>query len=300
MTDTNIEGRPAPESEEGKALAELEAEGEHIDAPKVGDEKKGDETVVETPEAKTAREETEKGDANEAAGLNRDGSPKDDKIQRTPTMVEAWKLHTAEGQKDAAIKQVAELQAKLDELSGQKGPVSKAQIEDIDNDIKAIAEESGYDETFLKKFANTILLKAKPSGDTEKQLKEIQDRLALDNELKLYSDEFEKDVVPLIKEKYPDLPTDTLSQLKSTLRDLAFSDTYAKVPLKEIFQIKESTLNIKAPKRSSENKGVRVRNDGIVDMDNLSETDFSNLSPEKVEEFLQRKGGDGGWKSPKK
>jgi len=279
---SNLEG-VAPDSLEAQAIAELQTEGNVItehqpvnDDGEILDKKV--EATVETPVIPKEEPEVE--------------TP-----SRTPSMVEAWKLKVAEDQKDSAIKQAQELQAKIEELSKQKSPVTETQRVELSDEIKTLAEESGVDENFLNKFADTILKKAKPSEDISKIVQSLTEERELVKQENLYSQEFAKDIEPLVKEQYG-LSDTALSQLKTQLKDLAFSETYAKVPLSKILKAEFDTLGIKEPKRSSEGKAIKVRSNEVVDFDNLTEEQFEALSPEKLEEFSKR--SSSGWHIPKK
>lgn len=75
-----------------------------------------DEAKAETDEEKTAREEKEKGDANEAAGLNRDGSAKEQVQASEKVQISAAELAILRSQADEGAKAFAELKkAKLSE-----------------------------------------------------------------------------------------------------------------------------------------------------------------------------------------
>jgi hypothetical protein len=283
---------PAPDSIEAKALAELEKDG-HV----IGTEKPdvNDGEIKDTP---APPKETPKADAPKVDAPQKD-APVDEekKPDRAPTMVEAWKLRTAEDQKDKLAKQVSELSIKLDELSKQKAPVTVNQAEDIKEEIAKLAKDKDVDVEFLTGFADSILRKAeskyKPSADIEKTVKQLQSERQLEKELNEYSNEFDKDVTPLLEEYQ--LSGEALSRLKKSLRDYAFSETYAKVPLKEIFAIKKSEFSLQVPKKSSEGKGVKARANDVVDIENISEDDFSKLPPEKIEEFMSKR-TSGTWK----
>ena len=274
----------APDSLEAQALAELQAEGNEIkDHQPVNDEGESEEQPKETPK-ETPKEE-----------------PKEDPVEpRTPTMVEAWKLKVAEDQKASAVKQVEDLQARLEELSKQKSPVTDKQTEDITDEIRAIAEESGVDSNFLEKFANTIIKKSEAKNQIPSDIAETIQNLRAEQELarqeKLYQEEFIKDIEPLVKEQYG-LSDTALSKLRSQLKDMAFSETYAKVPLAKILKAELDSFELKEAKRSSEGKGIKVRSNEVVDMDNLTEDQLDNLTPEQLEQFEARH--TSGWKRPK-
>lgn len=289
-----IEGAPAPKSEVEQALAELEKEGHTIE---------GREAPAPKEEPKeVAKDEEPKDEPKDAPKDEPKDKPEDEpkKPERTPTMVEAWKLEVATSQNEKNKTLVAELSAKLEEINKQKAPVTQVQKDDIAAEIKALAGDKEVDVEFLTKFAENLLTKAeakyKPAADAIKTIDDFKQKQMLEGELNEYSKEFDKDVLPLVKDL--NLSDTTLSDLKKSLRDIAFSETYAKVPLKEIFAIKQSTFNLTAPKKSSEGKGPKGRATEVVDLDNMSEEDFGKLTPAQVEEFTSRKGGTGGWSKP--
>lgn len=282
MSDENG-GNLAPKDADAiEALAQLEKEGVEGDQPIHDEEIKGDE-----PESKQE-------DTKEPIPADPVKEP-----ERTPTMVEAWKLKVTEDQKNSALKQVEELQLKIEDMTKQPSDITKDQKQEITDDIKAIAEEAGVDADFLNKFADSILKKAesrfKPDGSLTETVKQLQEERELNDQLSEYSNDFDKTVLPLVKEY--NLSDEALSKLKGDLRDIAFSENYARIPLNEIFQIKQDSFGLKEAKRSSEGKGVKVRGDNnVVDLDNIDTESFDKLSDAQVEALAERRGG--GWKKP--
>ncbi len=288
MSDTTEGFTPTPGSEEEKALNELKAEGHEVGsgAQPVDNDGNVVEKPIEKPEVIEKEPETVDKKPEEDA-------PEDkSKVDRTPTMVPAWKLQVAE---DQAAKTIDELQNKLKEVSEQKGPITQGQQEDVSALLKEFAEESGMSEDAVKKFAEGLTKslegKFKPAEEITKTLESWKIDQALAKEEAEYSKEFDTDVAPLLKGY--NLSDTQLSEIQSTLKDLAFSETYAKVPLKEIFKIKSESFDLKVPRHSAEGKpGVKVRaTEGVVDLDNLSEEAFDKLTPEQALEFEKRKSG---------
>lgn len=270
-----IEG-VAPESLEAKALAELQKEGHEIGTHQP-DSNDGEIKDTPIPPKEPVI----------------DNPPQEEiKPERIPTMVEAWKLKVAEDQKANLEKDLIDLKAKVEELSKQKDPITQTQKLEISEEIKNMAEEAGIDANFLTKFAEAILQKAKPSEDLRATIKDLQEEKELIKQDNLYSKEFENDILPLVKDY--GLSGQALSQLKSSLKDMAFSETYAKVPLKEIFKLKEDTFDLKVSKKSAEGRGVKIRTE-VVDIENIDEEQFKNLSYEQVEK-LEKQKTSGGWK----
>lgn len=270
-----IEGIVAPNSIESEVLAELQKEGNVIGThqPDSNDGEVKDSPAPSKEEPKVEEPKKEE-------------TPKEEpKLERTPTMVEAWKLKVAEDQKAGLEKDLTDLKAKVEELSRQKSPITQAQKTEISDEIKTMAEEAGVDADFLTKFANSILAKAKPPEDLQATLDELKQEKELVKQENFYSKEFENDVMPLVKDF--NLSDTALSQLKASLKELAFSEIYAKVPLKELFKLKEDSFDFKVSKKSSEGKGIKVRTE-VVDLDNLDEDKFKNLSNEQLEEFEKK------------
>lgn len=275
----------ASKSETEIALAELEKEGQFVEGKQPPETKE-----VEKPKEPSIEEKKE-----EISPVKTE----EKKADRSPSMVEAWKLKVAEDQKEAALTAKKELEAKLEELSKQKGQITEDQASDISDEIKKLAGEKEVDVDFLTNFAQSILKKAgdkiKSVETLQKTVDELKKGEQLNKELIQYNEEFTKDILPLIKDFQ--LSDSTLLELKASLKDYAFSETYAKVPLKEIFLIKQSSLNIQAPKKSSEGKTIKGRANEVIDLENLSEEDFSKLPDSAIEALASK--NKGSWNTRK-
>lgn len=279
------EGLPTPGSIEAQALAELAKEGHDIEGTKPAEDIK--------PKEEPKKEEPPKEEPKKEEPKTEDKPS----VDRKPHMVETWKLRVAEEQKESMAKELADLRSKVDELS-KKGPIDQTKKIELADDIEDVikkAEEAGTDGTILRELANSIINKVKPATDV---LTKLQEERELEKQLDSYEKEFDSDVLPLVKEY--NLSDDALSKIRKDLRDVAFSDTYAKVPLKEIFKIKADAFDLKTPKRSSETKSVKTRASDVVDLENIDEDTFKNLSPEQVEKVVQFKTEGSGWNRNRK
>lgn len=279
------EGLPTPGSIEAQALAELAKEGHEIS---------GEKPAVDTPPKEEPKKEETLKEEPKKEEPNIEDKPS---VDRKPHMVETWKLRVAEEQKESMAKELADLRSKVDEMS-KKGPIDQTKKVELADDIEAVikkAEEAGTDGTLLRELANSIINKVKPATDV---LTKLQEERELEKQLDSYEKEFDSDVLPLVKEY--NLSDDALSKIRKDLRDVAFSDTYAKVPLKEIFKIKADAFDLKTPKRSSETKSVKTRASDVVDLEEIDEDTFKNLAPEQVEKVVQFKIGESKWNRNKK
>lgn len=116
-----------------------------------------------------------------------------------------------------------------------------------------------------------------------------------------FQSEFETSVLPLIKEEYPDLPSEKLSEIRDKLKELAYQPRYAgkinsdktviePVPLEEIFRGRAEFRNIEGLVTALPGTGARGEK-GMVDYSKLSEEEFLKLPLEeqqKATEYLEQ------------
>lgn len=277
-------------SEAEQALAELREEGHEID----GDKPEVNEPEIDNEETVSEDEPEAEGDDQPEVKVEKEEEEKPDRV---PTMVPAWKLKVA---KEQATNEIAALQSKIEELSNSN--ISKQTSTEINEELEAIiktAEDNGLDGEFLRNLATSIessvLKRVKPNESVEKLLKEIEDKKILADQEDAFDKEFSKTIAPMAKEKFQ-ITDKALADLKSKLKDLAFSEEYGKLPLSKVFNAEIDSLGIKTPKRSAEGKDITIRaNNSIVDMDNVSEDDFSKMSDKQIEEFEKRQTQKSGW-----
>lgn len=108
-----------------------------------------------------------------------------------------------------------------------------------------------------------------------------------------YENEFLKDVAPLLAE----VPANQQAELKRKLHDLAFSEQYAKVPLRKVFLAEQDTLNM-APSRHKVSMDTTKQGKSrtvLTDYSNLSEADVEKLSPEEFEKYADSLEGKSKW-----
>jgi hypothetical protein len=276
-----------------KADANFNEDGELKDAPapeKKGEEKKPD---VVPPKEDKKPEEGEDDKAPEG----------DKKPEREIKYVPAWKLKTAEGQKEATEKKLQEALAKIDEL-GRKPDLTTKDKDNLGDAIDELAKKyPDVDPNLLKDLQQTILSKISTPKEVQEALKEIQsikeERNSIVEEQE-YLKDFDKSVLPLIKAEHPNISEDALLQIKNDLKTYAYTEEYAKVSLDKIFKAEKESLKIPATvdrKKTTENGGsFKTRSAETVDFDNMTEEAFNNLSPEQKLDFAKSKRGSSNWR----
>ena len=86
-----------------------------------------------------------------------------------------------------------------------------------------------------------------------------------------------------------------LASRQKKLHDIAFTEQYAKVPLKKIFLAESEDLGIKASKESIvTHKSGRTRGTEI-DLSNLDEDSFRSLDGDTLDKFIDQKSGKSSW-----
>lgn len=114
--------------------------------------------------------------------------------------------------------------------------------EEKDKVIKELADKFGVDEEDVRELAELVGPKpatSKLPPEAEKKLEtvdKLEKEAIYEREDRLFSKEFNKDVLPLIKEKYPKISKKSIAGIKKKLHLLAFTEEYHRVPkLKTIY-----------------------------------------------------------------
>lgn len=291
MADTNIEGVSSPVSDTTKQVLEsLKAEGHEIEENRpaqFGD----DEQVIET-EIEAKKEEPTPEPAPEVKPEEKQAKP-----EREHSFVPAWKLKVAEDQKAKAEARHQEALAEIERLS-RKTEMTHSEKQDLSDEISSLADEYGVDKGFLSRLEKSILAKSSTPKEITEKLKEldvIKAEINKKHEETAYSQEFDKDIIPLIRAENPEISESALSQIKDILKTYAYSEEYGKLPLSKIYKAEREGLPIPAPaprKKSAESsRSGTIRANDDIDFDNMTEEQFKNLPGEKMLEFARYKAG---------
>lgn len=266
-----------------EVLKELQNEGfslEGTDAPS-----------QEEPKQETAEEPTipDSPEANEGETIV---EPKViDRKPKEPTLVPAWKAKITQ---EKLQRENAALQEQIKALQARPAEVTQTGIDNI----RALAEEAGVElndqqEKFFRRITDAIASKVAPK-ETLQTLQALQQAHEINYLESQFNDEFTRNVLPLVKEKYGEVSDKQLADLRTKLHDTAFTETYAKVPLHEIYAIKERTLALQTNKEPIHTPKSGKTRGTDIDFSQMDESTFSSLSDEQVEAFIASKGG-GNW-----
>jgi hypothetical protein len=269
-----------PVSQETEAvLAELRKEGYELEG----------EAPVETKEEPAP----EKAEEPEVPSQEEPQEPVD-RAPREPALIPAWEHKVAEKRWE---KEREQLQSQLEQLRAQPTQPTQEQA----RDLRSLAQQYGLalDES-QERFFSALLQQAVPQDVTLKLEALERDRQVAYLESQ-YEQEFNKDVAPLLRERYGEVAEEKLAELKAKLHDTAFSETYAKVPLRKVFLAEEDTFKLQRMEPQTTVQAVKGGKTRAihVDYDSVDEETFRRMSPEDVEKYTEHmiaKSGGRAWR----
>ena len=272
MSESNEGAQDTSVSPETQAiLDELRKEGHTLE---------GDTAEVEVPEpSQPEPEQTE---------VPVDRAPKE------PAMIPAWEHKVAEKRWE---KEREQLQSDLEALRANPTQANQEAVSNAALNLKELAEQNGLVlDPAQERFFSALLQNVVPQDVTKKleALEADRQRAFLETQ---YEQEFSRDVEPLLRERYGDVPASKLAELKAKLHDTAFTETYAKVPLRKVFLAEESEFKLE---RNEPHHTVQAVKSGKtratqVDYDKVDEDTFRRMTPDEIEKYtewqIERSGG---------
>ena len=240
-----------------KVLNAIKEEGESIEGMET------EETPIEKPVEipKEDSEEPEVEEKEEEKPLDRDSQfvsfKKFDKIRHL----------------NSELKQLTEQQkAKIEELSLKK---EMENSDDVLIEAKAFAEKYGFEESQAKDlFASVAKIASKKANnaDLEEKIAHYEAERQRMTEDRKFEAEYEN-----VRKTYPELDS-----AKDDFKRLAFTEGYEKTPLQVLAAW---YINEKKPKKSAE-KSLKGKLTDVVDFENLSEEELSQLSDENFKKYI--------------
>jgi len=251
------------------------------------DKNKSAEDEDESPEDKD-KEDEDKSDEDDPNKKSEDKKDEDksgeDKTKRTPRLMEVYKHKIAEKNWNKEKKDLEDKITALNEKTETKTAPEKAKL------IKAFAEKSGMDEGTIEELVNIA-----QSGNSSltKEVAELKAALKKGDDARMWAEEdkrFEKDydknVVSLIETD--GVPKENIPRLKKLLKSLAFSEEYAKTPLKVIYRgVDDFRQFSKKGKQSGELSKSGIRGDD-------TERGYLDLSEEEFNKRIEREAKEAG------
>lgn len=272
-------------------LKELEAEGNVIEGREpetqeepIQAEPQQEEDVVEETQEPEVPSQTTEDDEVEVI----------DRVPKEPTLIPAWKAKIAE---ERLKRENEELRQQVEAYQANPTKENKQAIQDSADDVLELASNLGLelDDKQAQFFKAIMGTKNAVPEDLVKDIQAFQQQKQIDYLNDQFNQEFTTDVLPLVKEKYGELSETQLTALRQKLHDTAFTETYAKVPLKKVFRAEMDEFDIKPPKHPIlTSKSGKTRNTEL-DLSNVDEETFANLDGDQIDAFVQQKAGNNPW-----
>lgn len=287
---------------EMKQIVEEVAAEEAADKSKT-DEHKEESKAEETPEEKeNPKEETHEDDPGKIDNQKSEENKPEDKKERVSRVVPVKKLQETKekfreelAKRDEALeltrKQIEDLTKKVADL--EKNGLTKDEKQD---ELEALAEKFDIPLEFLKEqekiFANRMAPKSetKPEERPAEQKEEAKPQLSPEEaslleqakQDKAFEDEFKSTVED---EDLSDEDKELFKSNKSKVKELAFTEKYAKKSLTEIF-LKAVKPEVTGSK-SSEDGGINGQN-FQKRIEDVTDDDLDKMSDEEAEEYIAK------------
>jgi hypothetical protein len=273
-------GSVSPETQ--AILDQLKAEGHTIEGQEATEPTEAPVSPLNAPEAEETTKEVDVPLQEKQSDTEANKAPVD-RAPREPSLIPAWEHKVAEKRWD---KEKSELLSTIEQLKAHPTNANQQAVAQQAGNLRELAQQYGLElDESQEKFFSALLSKAVPQDVSQKLEALERDRQITFLEAQ-YEDEFNKDVAPLLQERYG-LDSTQLAGLKSKLHDVAFTDTYAKVPLRKVFLAEESEFKLQ-PNQQHETvkptKSGKTRS-ASIDFDEVDEETFARMSPEEVERY---------------
>ena len=187
-------------------------------------------------------------------------------------------------------RQLKEAQAKIEELSKNGAKPSEEKIADATEAVKTLVDKFGYDEENAKQLVEvfkTMIPGQTISPEVKKAMEALPllDKMRSDLEKQQETAVFDQDFSKSVLANFPHL-----DKYKDQIKEMAYSEVYAKTPLRAValaFMDAEGISQKPADVITSEkpgggsNKGAET-----IDFDNITDDQFNKLTPEQQDQFF--------------
>ena len=234
-----------------------------------------------------------KGDEKGKDDPKKDDPPKNDDGWRHAI---ARRKQEKQAEKDAELERLRKENDALksgkepDPLKPKESPVGDEKPEEkpraLTEKQKQLAAKYAIDEAdFFDLFPTPVAEKVIEKGGLNEEQSKLLAKLQSDNEHmqieKGYNVDFESNVLPLIKEEYPNITPEQVSKIKSDMFEKIQTDEFAMTPLAILYRGEASFRSRVAQKKAGPDEGTKVTGkDGkkVYDFDKVTEEDLKDPS----------------------
>lgn len=197
-----------------------------------------------------------------------------------------------------------QLESKLEELSEKIAEAGES-TDETDNEIEQFAEEAGMDKEQFSKFIGLIEKRVASKTELPEEIRSVllekKEQQLEQTVIKQFNEEFNSEGEPTLKELYPDLSDEKLSEMKDFIDETAHSDKYVEYDLSDIIALKRKDLDEIAgqtkeatqkpdtsPEKSRLGGGAEKLSPKEFDKPDADFSQISNLPKSEREEFMSK------------
>lgn len=246
-------------AEEAKTEAQVENEQP--------EESAADETVAEQESTEEAgADDAQEAEKPEAKQEKKDEKPEPPKPRPAFTMP----VSKAQKEKKAAIeKAVRETEERLRAEYSKREPATETQTDDL---VDRVAAEHGLEPKAARALADAIRSSIKVP-DLSKYDKLVEQQTISEHK-RLVSDEFDRDVEPLIRKAFPNATSEHVRKVKDKVQELAFTEGYNTYRIADIYRVHSDQFEFKNGSGAEKPRGGGPQ---LTDFTKLSDADEIKL-----------------------
>jgi hypothetical protein len=276
MPEEKKEGQDEVLDKETKEIVKEIEEDPGVSETDKGETSKSKEEAGEEPEKKPDKKEEEAGEKGKDEDEGKEGDEGEKTFKRTPKLMPLWKHNVAEKHWG---KEKEELESKLQEALKVKDSPEKTEK------IKEIAEKFGLDAEMVSEIVG--LSQSATPKDVLSRLEKLEKTSETTTEQQQdveFERDFSKNVLPLIKDEYPEASDKLVGRIKTLIESLAFTEELIGTPLSMIYKGSEQFRGVKGKKSAESSTGSgRIEKVGIEgvtpeDIENMSDAEFDKFS----------------------
>lgn len=157
--------------------------------------------------------------------------------------------------------------------------------------LKQIAEKHGLDIEVVKDLDSVFYQKQEIPPEFQEKLSyvdKLREEYEGSLEKRLFEDDFEKRVAPLVRDEYPEISDSDLQNIKNTVKKIAYTEEFAKTPLDYIYRGEPSLRGVvRSTKKTAESSRKGDSKTEMIDYNSLSGEQISNLTGKEFFEYSE-------------
>jgi len=244
------------------------------------DEKQQEES---TSEEETQKEIETQEDDQDGEGKKDEGDKKEEPEEKKARPVYTMSVAKAQEEKRRAVeKAVKEAEAKHQKEIERVKQSANYNSAEVDDEIQTFAEAQGLEP---KALAGLVSLIQKRSSKDLSKFESIIEQSKVQEEKSKLNAEFDKEIVPLIKQDFPNATPGFIQEVRAQVEGLAFTKRYNTYKAADIYLVNKSKF--KPDKSGHTAEGSGSKGNEYVDMENITDEQLHELAEKDPKAYKQ-------------